>query len=137
MTDGGPTAKPPSRADVIGGIERLALSADAKALLAQIADTSTTVGGQIIYIGRRIIGFILDLLRSFPNTAFGLIAGFVVATLIASIPLVGALIGPLLTPLLLALGIAKGALADLQQGEIGQRVAMLEGELRAIEGGVA
>ncbi len=112
----------PTHNQIIRGLDKLAMSADAKALLSQIAEISATVGGQLIYMGRRIIGFILDLIRCFPNTAFGLIAAFVVATLVSSVPLIGALIGPLLTPLLLALGVAQGSFADIQRGDIADRV---------------
>lgn len=122
-----------SRSELNERIERLALSADAKVLLGQIADTTAKVGKTVIAIGRQVLTFVFDLLRQFPNTAFGVIVGVVLTMLVASVPFVGAALGALLGPLLIALGLVKGAIADLQNSAISARVAAFESELRIIE----
>ncbi len=106
-------------------IDRLSVSADAKALLNDLLEMAIEVGGRVI-AGRRILAFVFDLVERFPNTAFGVIVASVVSTLIASIPLLGLVLGPLLSPLLLAFGLAAGAIADLKDAPLRARVGALE-----------
>ncbi len=119
-------APPPSKRALRDRIDRLSMSADAKALLNDLLDVVIDVGGRIIAAGRQILAFIFDLVRRFPNTAFGVIVALVVSSLIASIPLLGLILGPLLSPLLLAFGLAAGAIADLKDAPLRARVADLE-----------
>ncbi|SCW76344.1 hypothetical protein SAMN02927924_02685 [Sphingobium faniae] len=107
-------------------IDRLNISADAKALLDDLLKVTVEVGGRVISAGRQIMGFIFDLARQFPNTAFGLIVATVVSSLIASIPLLGVVLGPLLSPMLLAFGLVSGAWKDLKDDGIRTRISRLE-----------
>lgn len=116
---------PPKRV-ICDRIDRLSVSADAKALLNDLLELAIDVGGRVIDAGRRILAFIFDLVERFPNTAFGVIVALVVSTLIASIPLLGLVLGPLLSPLLLAFGLAAGAIADLKDAPLRARVGVLE-----------
>jgi len=116
----------PSKNDLRLHIERLGVSADAKALLNNLLDLAVEVSGRVVSAGRQILSFIFDMMKRFPNAAFGVIVALVVSSLIASIPLLGAVLAPLMTPLLLAFGLAAGALADLKDGPMRSRVAMLE-----------
>lgn len=117
---------PPGRKELVARIEQLPLSADAKAILRDIADVSVSVGERLVAAGRQVIAFALELARQFPQTTFGLIIGFVIASLIASIPLLGSLLGPLFGPLLIALGIAKGAIEDMRTNAMRDRVDQFE-----------
>jgi hypothetical protein len=119
-------SNPPSKRYLRDRIDRLAISADSKALLYDLADITVDVGGKVVSAGRQILAFVLDLVKRFPNTAFGVIVALVVSSLIGAIPLFGVVLGPLLTPLLVAFGLASGALADLQEGAIRSRVSQLE-----------
>lgn len=76
-----------SKSQILNQLDRLTISADAKAIIFDISEVCATVGDQIFVIGRYVVSFILDLVRQFPNTAFGAVVGFVVSSLIASIPL--------------------------------------------------
>ncbi|HEX7874420.1 MAG TPA: hypothetical protein VF475_16020 [Sphingobium sp.] len=116
----------PSKRVLRDQIERLSISADAKALLNDLLDVVVEVGGRVIAAGRQILAFIFDLFQRFPNTTFGVIVALVVSSLIASIPLLGLVIGPLLSPLLLAFGLLAGAIADLKDAPLRARVADLE-----------
>lgn len=122
----------PSKAVLVRSVEQLDISADAKSILINMADITARAGETVIAIGRQILGFIFDLFRQFPNSSFGLIAGFVVGTLIASIPFVGAALAAVFTPLLMALGLAKGAVADLGSAEIRSRMTDFENRLRLL-----
>lgn len=119
-------SNPPSKRYLRDRIDRLAVSADAKALLYDLADITLDIGGKVVSAGRQILAFVLDLVKRFPDTAFGVIVALVVSSLIAAIPLLGVVLGPLLTPLLLAFGLASGALADLKEAAIRSRVSHLE-----------
>lgn len=119
-------SNPPSKRYLRDRIDRLAISADAKALLYDLADVTLEIGGKIVAAGRQILTFLFDLAKRFPNTAFGVIVALVVSSLIAAIPLLGVVLGPLLTPLLLAFGLASGALADLKEAAIRARVSQIE-----------
>jgi hypothetical protein len=116
----------PSKRVLRDQIERLSISADAKALLNDLLDVVIEVGGRVIAAGRQILAFIFDLVQRFPNTTFGVIVALVVSSLIASIPLLGLVLGPLLSPLLLAFGLLAGAIADLKDAPLRARVADLE-----------
>ena len=116
----------PNKAHLRARIDRLDVSADAKALLNDLLEVVIEVGGRLISAGQRIVAFVFDMMRRFPNTAFGVIVALVLSSLIASIPLLGVVLGPLLTPLLLAFGLAAGALVDLQEAAIQSRISKLE-----------
>ncbi|NBB40114.1 MULTISPECIES: hypothetical protein [Sphingomonadaceae] len=116
----------PSKRVLRDQIERLSISADAKALLNDLLDVVIEVGGRVIAAGRQILAFIFDLVRRFPNTTFGVIVALVVSSLITSIPLLGLILGPLLSPLLLAFGLVAGAIADLKDAPLRARVVDLE-----------
>lgn len=122
----------PSQRDLFQRIDRLGLSADAKALLARLCAVTIEVGGRIVEVGRRILAFAFEMLKTFPNVTFGVIVALVMSMLIASIPLFGGLLGPLLTPLLLAIGLGVGALADLREGAMARRVQHLEAQFRML-----
>jgi len=125
---------PPSKSILRDSIDRLDISADAKALLNDILDMTVQAGGQVLAVGRQILAFVFDLVQRFPNTAFGVIVALVISSLIAAIPLIGALLAPLLTPLLVAFGLAAGAVADLKQAGIRSRISVLEDYYRAQTG---
>lgn len=113
-------------------LDRLAISADAKALLRDLARLSLTVGEAVLNVGRRIVGFIIDLAQRYPNTAFGVIVGVVITLLIAAVPFIGPFLAGFLGPLMMAFGIAIGALRDMGDASLRQRITILEGEFRAI-----
>lgn len=119
--------------DIRNRIEALSISADAKAILIDVADTSIDVGGKIIQAGRKILSFIFDLARRFPNTTFAAIAAYVFTALLASVPLLGPVLAAIIGPLVLALGIGAGALTDLKERAFIARVERLEEEFVALE----
>lgn len=107
-------------------IDRMAVSADTKALLMDIASITIKVGEQIVAFGRKIVSYILGLVQKFPNTAFGIVVALVLGALVASafggIPLVGAILVAKLKAIMLLFGIAKGALTDIARMPIGGEV---------------
>lgn len=112
-------------------IERLNISADMKVILSSLLDTTIEVGGKLMNVGARVVAFIFDLAKAYPGVAFGVIAALVLAFLISSIPLIGPILSPFLTPLLLIVGIGLGALNDLTDGAMRQRLAGLESQFKA------
>ncbi|TNC74921.1 hypothetical protein [Rubellimicrobium roseum] len=125
-------ADAPPRRDLSAALDRLPVSADAKALLHDLAKVTFTIGRQVLAIGRKIVAFALSLAKTFPNTIFGIILGVVVTMLVGSIPLVGALLASMVGPLLLAFGITMGAINDMRSGAIGACVAELQDALRGL-----
>ena len=93
-------------------IEKLDISADAKALTMDLARLTMKVGNQIVAIGRKIISVVFDLARKFPMTSFGTCVGLAVSLLIGSIPVLGPLLAPIFGPILIAFGLTLGALQD-------------------------
>ncbi len=130
-----PLSAPASRRELTARIERLAVSADAKALLAQLLATTAQIGGRIVEVGRQIVHFAFETLKRFPNAAFGVIVGVAMSMLVGSVPVLGLILGPLLGPLLVAFGLGMGAIADMRDGAIGARVRLLEAEFRAMSHG--
>jgi len=122
-----------SKSEIVRKLDNMALSADVKIIMDQIANTTAQVGGKIVYIGRQILSFIFDVIRQYPNTVFGALVGFVMSALIGSIPFVGVALGALLGPLLIALAIGVGAFADMSNSKIVAMVKAYEAELKLIQ----
>ncbi|HEX8555879.1 MAG TPA: hypothetical protein VF695_14330 [Sphingomonas sp.] len=126
---------PLARRDLTIAIDRLTVSADAKVILTQLSDLSVTVGDKVIAIGRRILSFVLHAVKTYPNTSFGLVIGIVMTLLIGSMALIGGLLAPILGPLLMALGIGVGALADIRNSGLRDRIRLFELQVLAASGG--
>lgn len=122
----------PSFRALSGNIDRLELSADAKVLLARLLSTTATIAGHVVEIGRRILAFVLETVKLFPNTTFGVVIGSTMAVLVGSMAVLGAVLGPIVGPLLVALGLGAGAIFDMQDGALRARIAILEREFNDI-----
>lgn len=107
-------------------LDRLELSADGKAVLFKLAETSIMAGQTVVSIGRKVLSILISLIKSFPNTAAGVVIGATLSFLIGSIPILGMILGPILSPLLMAFGIGMGAVADFQTTLLRARMADLE-----------
>ena len=106
-------------------IDRINASADVKSLLFSFSKTSIKAGKIIIKIGKKIIDILFSFIRAFPNITFGVIFGLVVGALVASIPLIGFVLGSLATSIAVAFGFILGAKADMESGEIGEKINAL------------
>jgi hypothetical protein len=130
MPDQMETALPIDRRAIIRRIERLHVSADLKALLSSLIETTVMVGGKVIQIGARVLAYVFELAKSYPNIAFGVLVALVLSFLISSIPGLGPLLTPFLTPILLIIGIGWGALQDMTDGPMRKRMSDLETQLK-------
>lgn len=113
-------------------VERMDASADAKALIMDIAGVSVKIGEKLVAIGRKVVSFVFDLVQRFPNSIFGIIMAFTVSALIGSVPFIGAALAPILAPLLLAFGLTSGALADFKEAGVTARIQGLEQQFSAL-----
>ncbi len=111
-----------SDAQILRRIDSLSLSADAKALLADLLKFGTEVGNAVLRIGRKVLDFVLSLIQQFPKLGFAVVLATVVAALLSMVPVLGGLLGPVLTPLALALGVSWGALKEYETGDLADRV---------------
>jgi len=107
---------------ILQRIESLNVSADAKALLAELLKVATMVGDHLLRIGRKIIDFVLMLLKQFPLLSFAAIIATVVAALLGALPLLGGPLSSVLTPLALALGVTWGAKLETESPDLAERV---------------
>ena len=114
-------------------IERTNLSADMKALLNDITAITMKVAGKLITIGRKILTIVFDLIRVFPTITVGVVAALVLTSIIASIPLVGGALAGALSSILLLLGIGKGALTDLSNPALNDRIESFVNSLSALK----
>lgn len=119
----------PTRRELSSQLDRVAMPADAKVLMGKLMETTTEVAGKVVEIGRRIMAFVLELFRRFPNTAFGAVIGLTLSFLVGSIPLAGLVLGPLLAPILLAFAIGSGALADMKNSSIDKQIELFGAKL--------
>lgn len=111
-----------SDAQILRQIESLSVSADAKALLADLLRLATRVGQTVLRVGRKIIEFVLSLVRAFPHMGFAALVALVVSALIAMVPFIGLSMASVLGPLALALGIAVGGAVEFQSPDLESRV---------------
>lgn len=113
-------------------IDRLEISADAKALLFDIANLTVQSGKFVLNIGRKILTFAFEIVRKFPKTIFGLVVATIVTSLIASIPWIGGLLAPIAGPLILAFGLSAGAINDMRDASWASRIDELEQKLAMV-----
>lgn len=103
-------------------IERTNLSADMKALLSDIATVTVKVAGKLISIGRKILSVVFEFVKLFPGITLGVIAALVITAIIASLPLIGGVLAGALSSILLLIGVGKGALLDLTNSSLDQKI---------------
>ena len=118
---------------IVDRIERMDVSADAKAFLKDLASISVKIGDTLVHVGRKIIDFAMDLAARFPNTVFGVMIGLLVMTLIALVPAIGAAMAVTVGPLLVAFGLTKGALADMHDSAVKQRIREIEMQFAVVQ----
>ncbi len=111
-----------SDTQILRRIDSLSLSADAKALLADLLKFGVEVGNAVLRIGRKVLDFVLSLIQQFPKLGFAVILAAVLAALLSMVPVLGGLLSPVLTPLALALGVSWGALKEYETGDFADRV---------------
>jgi len=112
---------------VLKAIYNLELPAEAKAVLAKIADITVTIGNAVFAIGKRLLELTLYFIREYPNAATGVIVGAVIGLAFNFIPLLGQFFSSILTPLFAALGLAIGFWRDMQDKALKNRI---ESEIR-------
>lgn len=110
-------------------IARMDLSADAKALLADLAKISVQVGATVVHIGRKILTLAVEIVKRFPNTVFGIVVTVAIGLLLGSAGLVGTALAPLVTPLMLIFAVTKGMMADFSQAAWAESLRDLERRL--------
>lgn len=109
-------------------IDRLDISADAKANLASFAKVTLKVGREVVRIGRKIVDVLFSFLRSFPGIGFGVIFAVVITTLLGAIPLLGAILGTVASTLI----VAFGGYVDLKNPAFSARLDAFVEELRPL-----
>ena len=110
-------------AQILRRIESLDVSADVKALLSDLLRLATQVGEAVLRVGRKILDFVLTMIRQFPALSFAVVIAAVLTLLVSMVPLLGGILASLLGPLLMALGVAGGAALEIQSGDFRERVA--------------
>ena len=106
-------------------LERTSLSADVKAIMSDIMHITIKVGGKVLAIGRTILTFVLDLVKTFPAIAMGTIAALVITAVVGAVPIIGAPLAAFVGPILLAIGITAGALKDFTNDKLQDRITNL------------
>ena len=114
-------------------IERTNLSADMKALLSDLARLTIKIGGKILAIGRKILTFIFDVIKLLPGITLGVLAAIVISSIIGAIPIIGAVLAAFLSPILLAAGISLGALKDMTNDKLGEKLDKLIGSFSPLK----
>ena len=82
-------------------------------MLDSILNLTIKVGEMIVNIGRKIIEVVIYIVQQFPNMVMGTIIGFILGTLISSIPILGWIFGPIVIPALTFIGATYGLSFDM------------------------
>lgn len=106
-----------SDSQILRWIERLPVSADAKALLADLLKLTTRVGNALVRMGRKVLDFVLLLLKQFPHLGFATLLALVIGSILAMVPVLGTL-----APLAVALGVTWGTVVELGSNDLDARV---------------
>lgn len=107
-------------------IDRLTISADAKALLMDLAKVTLEVGGKVLAFGRKLLAFIIELANRFQNVLIGILIALALSAVLATLPLLGPAISAVLTPLMVALGVARGAVEDFRNMSVQREIEALK-----------
>jgi len=90
-----------------------------KKVLTKLLSITQTIGNTILRIGKVLVDlfikFINFMKENFKNTAFGIIAGFILGLLLCNLPIIGWLLGGLIMPLCVVGGGILGFKADLKK----------------------
>ncbi|MEE1058425.1 MAG: hypothetical protein U0K92_03475 [Treponema sp.] len=90
-----------------------------KKVLEKLLSITQTIGNTILRIGKVLvelfIKFINFMKENFKNTAFGILAGFILGLLLCQLPIIGWLLGGLIMPLCVVGGGILGFKADLKK----------------------
>lgn len=106
-------------------VDRLNISADAKALLMDVADITLKIGEQVVALGRKLLEFVFGLAIRFKNIGFGILIALALSAVLTSIPLLGPAIAAILTPMMLAFGILRGAIQDFKDASVQSEIDAL------------
>lgn len=107
-------------------VDRLPISADAKALLMDLAKVTLEVGGKVLAFGRKLLAFIIELANRFQNVLIGILIALALSAVLATLPLLGPAISAVLTPLMVALGVARGAVEDFRNMSVQREIDALK-----------
>lgn len=118
---------------IVDRIDRMAISADAKALLKDLASISVKIGDTLVHVGRKVIAYAMEIVTRFPNTTFGVIIALLVMMLLALVPAIGVAMAGAVGPLLVAFGLTKGALSDMHDSAVKQRIREIEMQFAVVQ----
>lgn len=107
-------------------IERLQISADAKAVLMDISKITLTVGSKVLSFGRKILAIALELSSKFQNVLFGVLIALILSAVLATIPFLGPTVSTLMTPVMMSFGIARGAVEDFRNMSVQSEIDALK-----------
>ena len=94
-------------------IDNFNIPSEVKVFLNSIVNLTCKIGDMIYNIGKKILEILIYISKEFPNTTIGLIIGFVIGTLISSIPLIGWLLSGIILPASIFAGGLAGAYYDI------------------------
>ena len=115
-------------------IEKLNISADAKAFLYKISKVTLTAGEFVVKIGRKIVDAVFYIMKEFPMATFGMVFGGIAGALISGIPVVGHALGALVTPIFVAIGFVGGLVLDFQDKLLERKIASKVAEFSPLGG---
>lgn len=110
-------------AQILRRLESLEVSADVKALLGDLLRLATRVGETVLRVGRKILDFVLTMIRHFPTLSFAVVIATVLTLLVSMVPFVGGVLASIVGPLLMALGVGGAAWLEAQEADFRERVA--------------
>ena len=74
-----------------------------------------------------------EFVKLFPTITFGAIAALVISALIAKIAIIGSVVSAFLSPLLLLIGVGKGALMDLSNPKLDEKISTFIDSIAALK----
>lgn len=96
-------------------IEKLAVSAEIKAVLFKLTKFTIKVGQTLIKLGKKVLEIVAMLASKYKSAALGIIIGALMTLLISTIPLLGPALSSFLGPLLILFGLSKGLWEDVKR----------------------
>lgn len=94
-------------------IDNMDISPEVKVFLNSVVNVTFKIGEMVYNIGKKIVEILIYLVKEFPNMSMGLIIGFVIGTLISSIPFIGWLFSAIIFPAALFTGGVAGLYYDI------------------------
>jgi hypothetical protein len=88
---------------------------EVKDVFKKLVKFTVTAGKIIFHMGKVILNIVIKLVKEFSHTIAGIVAGFVLGTIVSGIPVIGWALAPIILPAFVTIGGIAGFMEDMSR----------------------